>query len=224
MVTDSVFPSTQQTWVEAELARGPAGRDAINDHVMSRYAGPLEIYFHGSSFVSMGIAQEFVNGFFASRLARDGYLEAWQQSNLRLHRWLINGFIFYLREQLKNKSLSTIDCEDLDESAKVAGPVEAFERAWAKDILSDACKNASTKCLEQDRGDDWVVFKHHYIDGRTYRWIEANLGWDAVRAGSMCRFATNILRYEIEGLLYKEGIPVSEIQIEMARLLELLSP
>jgi len=40
----------------------------------------------------------------------------------------------------------------------------------------------------------------------------------------MCRFATNVLRHEIEGLLYKEGIPVSEIQIEMARLLELLSP
>lgn len=223
MGSDTVFPSTQQTWVEAELARGSAGRDAINDHVMSRYAGPLEVYYYGSSFSSMGVAQEFVNGFFASRLARGGYLEAWQESNLRLHRWLINGFIFYLREQLKEKSLPSIDCKDLDESAKVAGPVEAFERAWAKSILADACKNASDKCLEQNRGDDWVVFKHHYIDGRPYRWIEKQFGWDPIRAGSMSRFATNVLRQELESLLYKEGIPVSELQLEMSRLLEILS-
>lgn len=60
---DSAFPTTQATWIGARLEEGALGRDALNTHVMSRYATPLRAYVLGSSIRRIDEADALVHGF-----------------------------------------------------------------------------------------------------------------------------------------------------------------
>src|SRR5882672_12709738 len=93
-----VFPRTLGTWIGRKLQEGKAGRAEVNRHLMSVYAWPLQVYFRGSSDRWLGEPEDIVQGFFADRLDREEFLPGCQESGLRLRRWLMNGFCFYLKE------------------------------------------------------------------------------------------------------------------------------
>lgn len=105
MTNETVFPTTQGTWLRTQVggmnafAENPALADAArinaNAYVMERYAGPLAVFVRGSSLARLGEPEELVNGFFASRLSDAAFLDGWSRSGMRLRRWLMNGILFY---------------------------------------------------------------------------------------------------------------------------------
>jgi len=57
----------------------------------------------GSSYRHLGESAELVSAFFVSRFARDDYLDAWRESRMTLRRWLINGLILSMREEVRRR-------------------------------------------------------------------------------------------------------------------------
>jgi hypothetical protein len=65
--SSDAFPTTHVTWIHARIAEGASGHEALNTHVMSRYARPLATYARASALRAIDEPDALVNGFFATR-------------------------------------------------------------------------------------------------------------------------------------------------------------
>jgi DNA-directed RNA polymerase specialized sigma24 family protein len=220
------FPPTQRGWLVAQLALGAKGRDRINAYVMTAYAEPLSNYFAGSSFRSMGAPADMVSGFFASRLAKERYFEQWIESGLPLRRWLINGFLFHLQEELRRRKASR--AEPLGEfagsepAAATETAVEEFDRIWAASMVRSAATSARERCVEEGFLRHWEMFERHFVDGLTYAELADEFEVTNGQSASMVRTASIRFRQAVVDILLKDGATEEELDEEIARLMRAL--
>lgn len=219
----SDFPSTNHGWIGTQLALGEAGRRLVVQHVMESYALPLERYLRGSSFCAAGEAKELVNGFLADRVSQQDYFVRWMESGVKLRRWLMTGFLFYLRETVRRsqrgpKPLDTDPSDDREDAHK------QFEREWALALVARALERARASCERKGQRTHWEMLERHYLHGVPYATLIAEYGVTAKEAATMVRTAAGKLRRAFFDLLDRDGVPESEIDSEIARLMEALRP
>ena len=215
------FPSTNHNWIAASLAAGEDGRAVVLQHVMSSYARPLERYMRGSSYRSVGESTELVQGFLAERVAAPDYFSRWIESRLKLRRWLINGFLFYLRESARRTQRAPQSLES-DPSAERACAYSQFEREWGLALVERAIERARTSCEKRSQQPHWLMLERHYLHGTPYATLIAEYGVTAKEASAMVRTAAGKLRRAFIELLERDGVPESEIEVEIGRLMEAL--
>ena len=124
----NAFPQTRRTWIDDALDRGGDGVHDVNGHIMETYAWPLRVYYLGTNSRWLGEPDDVIDGFFADRLARDSFLGDWRASGLRLRRWLINAFCFYLLELRRRKLGAGII---LEQQVSLASAAAAYARLKA---------------------------------------------------------------------------------------------
>jgi hypothetical protein len=217
-----VFPNTMSTWIHQQLQGG--GRDLVNEHVMSVYAHPLKVYFLGSSLRSLGEADDMVAGFFASRLERDGYFDQWRESDMRLRRWLMNGFLFFLKEEIRRQNRD--GKSSLGEDAitpMFENPDADFDRAWAQAMVRDAWIDAAKSCEDDGLGDHWRLFIRHHVDGLAYKEFVHEFEVTPSQAAVMVRTATSRFKKAVRERILIDGVRESEINSEIQRLMEITS-
>ena len=219
-----VFPNTMGTWIHQRLGEGSTGREVVNEHVMSVYAHPLRIYFLGSSFRSLGEPEDMVAGFFASRLERDGYFDQWRDSGIRLRRWLMNGFLFFLKEEIRrqNRDGSVAPDDDL-EIPMNESPDADFDRAWAQSMVREAWLEAARECEADGLGDHWQLFIRHHVDGLAYKDFVAEFDVTPSQAAVMVRTATARFKKAVRDRVQIDGVPEDEVDNELRRLMEVTS-
>lgn len=218
------FPATQMTWINARLDEGQQGRRDVGTHLMEVYAEPLRIYLLGSSFRSAGEPEDLINGFFANRLARDDYLDGWRSSEKRLRRWLINGLIFYIKEEFRRQKRGGATLSE-EVEASLEDPADqyrAFDQAWAASIVRRAMSEASTRCKEEDLEAHWDIFVRHHVQQQPYATCCKEHGVDAARAAVMARTATTRFREAVRQQVSLDGADESTIDDELAGLRSLL--
>lgn len=215
------FPSTRDTWLHAQVNESDAGEPAAARHVMTIYAKPLTRYFRGSSFRAMADADELINGFFASRVARPGYLRDWKASGKPLRRWLINGFLFYLREQARARAAPIRLSEDQIDPASMDAQ-RSFEREWAVALLGRAIERARSACEQRGQSVHWQLFERHHVHGQSYATLFAALSVEPAAAAAMVRTAAAKFRRAVFDELTNDGIPESEVEPEIILLMEAL--
>lgn len=216
------FPATRRTWIGDRLADGEAGRAEALRHVMSVYAGPLSVYYQGSSFRRLGDALDWVHAFFVERLARTGYLEKWLESGERLRRWLTLGFCFFMKDAFE-KERRRAGFEPLDPAlpSPEPGPAQAFERAYAARLVGLALAGGEERCRREGLEKHWAIFLEHRHDGVAYREIGARLGIEPVRAATMARTAAKRFREALEEFLQRDGVPREGMAAAVQELLEI---
>jgi DNA-directed RNA polymerase specialized sigma24 family protein len=227
---ESVFPTTQATWIDERLAEGAGGHDALNAHVMERYAAPLAAYARASTLRAIDEPDALVNGFFATRLSRGDYLAAWRASGLPLRRWLVNGLLLHGRERQREQRKAARDgeagpcggcgcatpCEvGLEPSAFVE-----FERAWSRALLSDACELAERELVAEGDADAWACFRRHNLDGLEYAEIAQQLRIAPAEARTRARRAAYRFERALRRLLSDEGVAECDLDDEIAWLME----
>ena len=218
-----IFPSTYQSWIGRKLAEGPDARAELNRHIMDVYARPLEIYFRGHTDRWLGEPKEVVAGFFADRLAREDFLDDWHRSGLRLRRWLMNAFSFYLAELRRSRRRSRTAGAIPDDHAGPSGnPYAAIDQAFAESITHEALDIAQQQCAEQGLEPHWGVFLRHYYYGQTYDRAGADFGVTAARAAVMSRTAARRFRSALRELLGRDGVNPEELDDEIRSLLEVM--
>ena len=216
-----VFPRTAATWIAAKLGDGENGRAEINRHVMSVYAWPLEVYFLGCADRWVGEAGDVVRGFLASRLGREGFFQDWQQSGLRLRRWLMNAFSYYLHElrRERKKGARVVDLP-ADLPADAEDPSEAMDRAFAVSIVRAAMERAAEACEAQGLTPHWHVFLNHFFHGKAYGEFARFFGVDPARAAVMARTASQKFQSALRELVARDGATEEEIDQDLGALLE----
>jgi hypothetical protein len=220
-----VFPSTLNTWIGERLREGDRGRPELNRYVMQVYAEPLRVYFLGARDRSLGEPEEVVEGFFADRLGREGYFREWEASGMRLRRWLMNGFGFYMkelrREKRKDGRSREIDETNEPQSEDSAKQVEAeMDRAFAASVVREALRQARDACRDKGLSRHWDVFYKRYYEGLSYADFVKEYGIDADRASEMARTAAGRFRAALREVLASDGARESEIDEEIRGLLE----
>ena len=237
------FPSTNATWMHGELQAGEERRRALRTVVMARYFEPLRIYVKGSSYRNLGESAELVSAFFVSRFARDDYLDAWRDSGMTLRRWLINGLILSMREEVRRRRRAAKrgligtgqtgsgdaegDASDADPFESLESPepeaVAAFERAWAVSILREACEEVETICHADGEDAMWLLFRRHFLDGQPYALLVDETGYEPARAAVVARTVANRVRAALKRLIMRDGIPEDEVEGELDRVAALMS-
>ena len=241
MTSHDAFPSTHTTWMHGELDAGEERRRALRSIVMARYFEPLRIYVKGSSYRHLGESAELVSAFFVSRFARDDYLDAWRESGMTLRRWLINGLILSMREEVRRRRRAAKrgligtgqagtepgdDAAEADPFASLESPepeaVAAFERAWALATMREACQEVETICNADGEEAMWLVFRRHFLDGVPYVLLVDETGYEPARAAVVARTVANRVRAAIKRLMVLDGIADDELDGELARFSALM--
>lgn len=220
------FPQTQRGWLVAQMALGAKGRERINAYIMTTYAEPLSNYYAGSSFRSLGTPADLVSGFFASRLAKEPYFERWIESGLPLRRWLINGFLFFLQEEVRRRKANRLEAlpeRGMSEpQADAESATEAFDRIWAAAMVRSAAGAARTRCEEEGFLRHWEMFESHFVGGRTYAELAEDFGVTNGQSASMVRTASIRFRQAVVDTLLRDGTTEDELDEEIARLMHAL--
>ncbi len=213
----NVFPQTMRTWIAGELGKGEPGRAAVNNHVMSVYLWPLQVYFLGTSYRSFGEPEDIVQGFFADRLARPTFFDQWQESGLPLRRWLMNAFCFYLKEITPSGRKST----DVDRHDVAHDPAESkYLGAFVGEIVRTALREAHEACELQGLHDHWAIFIAHHYQDRPYESLEKEFGVTSARAAVMARTAARKFRDAVRDVLIRDGVGEESVDEEIRDLLE----
>lgn len=217
------FPSTLVTWLSNRLREGDDGLLDAARHVMEVYAEPLRIYFMGSSFRSMGQADDLVGGFFADRLSRPNFLQRWIESGRPLRYWLIVGFKHFLYEQARLQRRH--DAHTLSDSVTGddSGPIHIFDREVARALVAEASRRAEEHCLENKLSDHWRLFRRHVVDGLPFASIAPEFGVSPERAAVMARTAAHRFKRTLRELVAWEGAADEQIDQEIAHLMEALA-
>lgn len=217
------FPSTNHGWIGTQLALGEDGRRAVVQHVMSSYALPLERYLRGSSYRSAGEPTELVQGFLAERVTIEDFFTRWMESGMKLRRWLMNGFLFYLRETVRRNQRVPQSLES-DPSDDREAAHRQFEREWGLALVARALERARSSCERRGQRTHWEMLERHYLHGVPYAKLIEEYGISAKEAATMVRTAASKLRRAFFDLLDRDGVPESEVDSEIARLMEALRP
>ncbi len=220
------FPTTHSTWV-IESARGDeAALAAVAARVLERYAQPLEAYAQGSSLREIGDPRELVHAFLIAKFATPAicraYLEAWNASGLTLRRWMMNGLLLHVRGMVRDAQRSRE--KPLDASLAMLAsaqpePAAAFERAWAKAILAEACAQVEQALVAEGRDRAWRVFRLHALEGQPYGDLEREFALSRQQMADLVRGVTARLRARIHELLDEEGRFGDDAIDEIVRLL-----
>jgi hypothetical protein len=222
----NVFPATQHTWLVNELVNGgPTAFGRVNQHVMTVYAHPLKVYYLGSSWRSSGEPDDIVNGFFANRLSRETFLKDWQSSGLRLRRWLMNGLLFYLKENYRRQVRDGAVTPLPDEASGTwsGGPEAAFDRAWAESLVRAAWAMAQERCTASGQQTHWDLFIRHHLNGEPYRNLAEAFGVTPGRAAVMVRTSSGKFRSALREVIAADGVPDDEVDQELQQLMEVMS-
>lgn len=191
--------------------------------IMARYAGPLAIYARGSSLREIAEPEDLVHGFFATALADPAYFARYQASGMRMRRWLMNGLLLHARGVARDRVRQVRrEGAPLDAAITVAdgsaSAEDAYHRAWALALLSEACASVEAMLVAEGRDRAWTVFRRHAIDGRSYGELEPELGLGRQQMADLVRTVTQRLRARMLELLEAEGGDAAEELRDVVRL------
>lgn len=219
---EDVFPATLNTWIRDQLVAGDLGRSEVNRHIMSVYFFPLRTYFLGTSERWLGEPEEIIQGFFADRLAREGFFTEWERSGKRLRRWLITAFNFYLKEVRRRKWRDGRAGPVTEEPVSFKGdPEREVDRAFVVSVVQQAIDRATEMCKRENLDQHWDIFERHYCRGVSYNEIADDLKIDAARAAVMARTAGRKFKTALRDLLEKDAAN-ADVDSEIMALLEIM--
>lgn len=225
------FDPTLRTWIGEQLAGGEAGLGEVREHVMATYFRPLCIYYRSTSWYrgrALGHeseAEDVVAGFFADRLSRSDYLATWEQSGKRLRHWLINGLLFYLREErrrwlAKAAPLGEIDIADAPDEL---GPAESDDVVLARGLVTRALELTEAECKTRGLEPHGRILRLRYFEEKSERDIADRLGKTPGQIKGYTRLVTRMTAKHFRTLLERDGVPTDRIDDEIQSLLEVTS-
>ena len=218
-----IFPQTMSTWIDDRLGEGSEGREALNRHVMSVYADPLRVYYLGTSYRrQLGDPDDVIQGFFASRLDREKFFQDWQASGKRLRRWLMNAFLFYLKERYRSERRHHAEPlpDEADAQAVDGAHEDDLDRAWATAIVREAWSQTAETCTHNGLKAHWDIFYRHHFKGDPYRDIAPDFDVTPAQATVMARTVANHFRKALRRCIAHDGIDGAAIDREINSLLQ----
>lgn len=228
------FPTTHATWIDDALRCGDS--DALRAHFLSAYREPLVSLLRACGPPLARDAEEVVHAFLLRAFGDSAgsaadYAARARASGMRMRRFIANGLLFHARGVLRDRRRmeARIDAAEIESrpasAALTPAADEAFERAWARSVVREACLRVERALQQSTRGRNdiaWQVFQRHALDGRRYADLKHEFGLSEQQMADLVRSVSTRLRTEIQRTLALEGIPAPELDQELDRLLRRL--
>lgn len=160
MSHSSMFPTTQWTGVRHA---GQSG--AALAQLLPRYLRPLRTYLLLQRKFSPDKADDLLQGFLAEKVLERNLVEHADRERGRFRTFLLVALNRYISNQLRDERSAKRPADGLSEliadtaQDDMPGPAEAFEVAWAKQVLADAAARMMGECRSAGREDVWGVFE-----------------------------------------------------------------
>jgi DNA-directed RNA polymerase specialized sigma24 family protein len=163
----AAFPTTHWSAVSraAEVTQ-TVGRPHLN-LLLGRYLPALRAHLVLGRRIGDDQADDVLQGFIASKLLEQDLLAAADRTRGRFRSFLLTSLDRYLvdrirHEQVRRRHTSAAN-DDFDETrdAAIAAPAvrNAFEIAWAREVLEETLRRARQRLLDSGREDVWRVFE-----------------------------------------------------------------
>ena len=211
-VSTQHFPTTHATTIIDGLRGGDEALADLAARIIERYAQPLEAYALGSSLREIAEPRELVHGFLVAKFATPtttrAYLAAWNASGMTLRRWMMNGLLLHVRGIVRDMQRSRekpLDAAVLSATSAEPNPSAAFEQAWARAILAEACAQIEQSLFAEGRDRAWEIFRRHSLDGLPYGELEGEYNLSRQQMAELVRGVTTRLRARVRELLDEEG-------------------
>ncbi|MFZ9690686.1 MAG: hypothetical protein ACO3EP_01490 [Phycisphaerales bacterium] len=195
-------------------------RGELVEFLMKAYYAPLAAYLSATSYRTLGEPRDLIAGFFASRLSREEWIDAWRSSNLRLRRWLVNGLLFYCREEVRRRRR---DASPVPTEEEIPASVDRdFERNYAQYTVRQSFEAARLACEAEGFLRHWELFVRHHMEGRNYEQLAKESGLTVGQVNGMVRTAGLRFRKAISERLLRDGANPADLDREIGLLLDSL--
>ena len=164
----SHYPTTQwSTVVRAKDEDGESRRQALS-RLLTRYMPALRAYLLRGMRISEDRAQDLLQSFVSDKILEQNLVARADPARGRFRAFLRTALENYVRSVLRRDqtakrlppggTLLPID-ERKQCLADRGCPTDAFDVAWARQLLADVLKCMEADCREQGRADVWGVFE-----------------------------------------------------------------
>ena len=166
------FPSTHWSAVARAGDVDSAVRRPALVWLIERYHRPLREHLVGRKGLRPHDADDLLQQFVASRVLEDGLLGHARQGRGRFRNFLLAALDMFeansRREAraLKRAPEAAVSLESLPQmSGAIPEPDEAFEAAWAREVLRESLRRMREQCHCGGRNDIWLVFEGRVLAG-----------------------------------------------------------
>jgi DNA-directed RNA polymerase specialized sigma24 family protein len=146
----------------------------------------------------------------------------WERSGLKLRRWLMNAFNFYLKEEIRRQKRGAAADTGPDEpTAAGDDPERPVIRAFVVSLVNHALREAERACTLEGLDEHWSIFFSHFGRDVPYAAIAQERGIEPARCVVMARTARGRFRDALREALAADGVRgEAEADSEIMSLLE----
>lgn len=163
------FPPTRWSLVERAAQSDPDARRAALDALLRLYLPALRAHLRIAKRFSAPDADDLLQGFMADKVVEKGILGGADVARGRFRSYLLVALDRYVlsqarRDRAAKRGLGLADGERAGAGERVAAagePSDAFEAAWARELVAEAKRRMKMNCQNAGRRDVWEVFARH---------------------------------------------------------------
>ena len=159
---------TARTFIAELVELGLMGQREVNEYVVSEFTAGLRAYYYGSSWSrTLGPFDELIGEFFLRKLSKENFYGQWLENGMRLRRWLLNSFRFFLREEARARRKERTSGGEVIEDTPDDGPSpeELMARGVARAVVERAFAEARAQAEEADQAEHWRAFELRRLEG-----------------------------------------------------------
>ena len=162
------FPTTRWSLVDlAAVGRDTTGRNAL-DELLTRYWPALKTHLVVKKRIDSNEAEDLVQGFIENKILERDLISTAESGRGRFRSLLATALDNYVANQMRQRSAAkrepdratSLDQVAYEHSAATRdAPQDAFDVAWAREVLAEILKQMRAECERSGRDDAWSVFQ-----------------------------------------------------------------
>lgn len=162
------FPTTHWSLVDlAAAGRGTTGRDAL-DRLLARYWPALKTHLMVRKRINSNEAEDLVQGFIENKILERDLISTAESGRGRFRSLLATALDNYVANQLRQRHAAkrgpdratSLDQEAYEHCAATHdAPHDAFDVAWAREVLAEILRQMQAECDQSGRDDVWTMFQ-----------------------------------------------------------------
>jgi RNA polymerase sigma-70 factor (ECF subfamily) len=163
------FPPTHWSLVERAAQTDPDGRRKALDALLRLYLPALRAHLRIARRLSSSDADDLLQGFVADKVVESGLVGRADVAKGRFRSFLLVALDRYIVSQRRHdraakrggNSAASHPVDLANAAAPNGEPSDAFDTAWAREIVAEAKRRMESACCGHGRADVWTVFTQH---------------------------------------------------------------
>jgi DNA-directed RNA polymerase specialized sigma24 family protein len=237
------FPMTPWSLVARAATDGTEGaaatmREALGT-LLQRYLPALRAHLILHRRIAPDLADDLLQSFVSRKVLEQRLIARSDRTRGRFRSFLLKALDHYVIDQLRQQKsrggapsqLDEMQELDLADDDAEAQPSQAFDRAWAKEVVAEAVRRMRAECQRTSRPDVWGVFEHrvlapslHGAEPLPYEQLVKTYALDSpAQASNVLMTAKRTFARMLRGVIAESAEDDAEIEQDLRDLKQILA-